>query len=52
MKTKVKRLNFTVSAEIDNLIRNIQKKTDMSLVVILTKALKLLADEKGVQYES
>lgn len=52
MKTKTKRLNFTVSEDIDNLIRAVQKKTDMSLVVILTKALKLLADEKGVKYES
>ena len=52
MKTKTKRLNFTVSEDIDNLIRAIQKKTDMSLVVILTKALKLLANEKGVEYES
>lgn len=48
MKTKTKRLNFTVSEEIDNLIREIQKKTDLSLVVILIQALKLLAKEKGV----
>ena len=52
MKTKTKRLNFTVSEDIDNLIRAIQKKTDMSLVIILSKALKLLADEKGIKHEN
>ena len=46
MKVKTKRLNFTVSQEIDEIIRNIQKETRLSLTTLIEDAIKLLEEKR------
>ena len=46
MKIKTKRLNFTVSPEIDEIIRNIQKETRLSLTTLIEDAIKLLEEKR------
>lgn len=45
MQTKTKRLNLSLSEETNNLIREIKKKTGLSLTVIVEKALEAYAKE-------
>lgn len=46
MKIKTKRLNFTVSQETDEIIRNIQKETRLSLTTLIEDAIKLLEEKR------
>lgn len=52
MKTKTKRLNFTVSPEIDEIIRRIQKETRLSLTIIVEDAIKLLENQRNIKNEN
>lgn len=48
-KTKIKRYNFAFTVETDELLRKIQKETELSFTVIIKKGIEAVAKEKGIK---
>jgi hypothetical protein len=47
-KTKVKRYNFAFTKEIDELLRLIGEKTELSYTVIVKQGIEAVAKERGI----